>query len=359
MANEEFIVTSRSKQGVSPTRRIAFRMAESFFRRWPLYVLPVLLLVGVGVALARKTVAKYQSTGVISVVSNPLLGDLSSIQVSGGNNFQTPAGRTAQTMNELLGTDGFIQDVANRAGFKGALASGAVTIADLRAHVYATANGYQLLQVVASWPTALGSEQIAKATIDGYTSYALQSQVAKTKDASTFWAARAAAYQTKVSQAQRALQDFVKANPPPAVGTRNESKQIQITTLTAAIDQAQTQETNAQTQKESADLTTQELSTAAGQGLQVVDAPKVAGAPESARRKQILTVAIFFVLGLLLAGSMLSLSTLLDRSVRSAEDILGATGLVVIATVPSIAVLRKRRAGQTKRRSSRKEALTV
>ena len=231
MANEEFIVTSRSKQGVSPTRRIAFRMAESFFRRWPLYVLPVLLLVGVGVARARKTVPKYQSTGVISVVNNPLLGDLSSIQVSGANNFETPAGRTARTMNELLGTDGFIQDVANRAGFKDALATGAVTIADLRSHVFATANGYQLLQVVASWPTALGSEQIAKATIDGYTSYVLESQVAKTKDASTFWAARETAYQTKVSQAQQALQDYVKANPAPAVGTRNESEQIEITTL--------------------------------------------------------------------------------------------------------------------------------
>jgi len=341
MAKEEFIVTSGSA-AASHKQRYALRMAESFFRRWLLYVLPIALLVGVGVLQARNVVADYQSIGVLSVVNNPLLGDLSTIQIAGANNYETPAGGTARTMNELLATDGFVDDVAERGGFSEGLATGAVSALDIRSHVSASANGYQLLTVVAKWPNAQGAQNIAQATIDAYIAYLLESQVAQSKDASAFWEARAAVYQDKVTEAQKDLQAYIADHPAPTVDDRPESEQLEISNLTSAIDQAQALVTNAQTKKENADLTTQELSTEAGQGLQVLDAPMLPNAPESIRKKQALTLAIFLVLGFILAAALLLISTFLDRTVRAADDISTASGLSVIATVPTIPALRRR-----------------
>lgn len=360
MAKEEFIVTSGARhtgRAENSKQRYALRMAESFFRRWPLYILPVVLLLGIGVVQARDAVADYQSVGVVSVVSNPLLGDLSTIQTSGANNYETPAGGTARTMNELLGTEGFLKDVAKRAGFGDAVATGALNLADIRAHVYAAANGYQLLQVVARWPQGQGAQNIAQATIDAYIAYVLQTHVAKAQDASDFWAARQATYEQNVAKAQQALQDYIADNPEPAVGERIESEQLQINALTGAIDQAQQQAANAQNKKEDADLTAQELTTAAAQGLQVLDAPLVPGAPESVRKKQALTLAIYLVLGLMLATGLLLASTFLDRTVRAADDISTASGLAVIATVPTIPALHRRKGSGDRGRKKPERAL--
>jgi len=246
-------------------------------------------------------------------------------------------------MNELLGTDGFLTDVAARAGFDEAVATRSLTLGDIRSHVYAAANGYQLLQVVASWPQAQGAQNIAQATIDAYVDYVLQSQVGKAQQASAFWAARQKSFEGNVTSAQQDLRDYIAAHPEPSVGERNESEQLQIDALTSAIQQAQDQVNNAQAKKEDADLTTQELKTAAGQGLQVLDAPLVPSAPESVRKKQALTLGIYLVLGLLLAVGLLLVSTFLDHTVRGADDISSASGLDVIATVPAIPALYRRK----------------
>ena len=53
-------------------------------------------------------------------------------------------------------------------------------------------------------------------------------------------------------------------------------------------------------------------------------------------------MAVYLFLGVFIVVAMLFLSSLLDRAVRSADDIDVATGLPVVATVPSIAALSRR-----------------
>ena len=341
MATDSYVVTNRQISRGEQVRRRGFHMAEAFFRRWPLFILPVLLLPVVGFLQARKTVADFKSTGVIDVVNNPLLGDLGNLQPGGATNLETPAVATARTISELLGTDGFVDQVADRAGLKTALASGAITPDDIRAHVFANASGYQLLRVTATWPNGQTAQQLSQAAIDSYVSYVVASQVSKTKDASAFWAQRAAAYQTKLDAAQLALREYVANNPAPDVGERPDSETLDMQALSDAVDQAQEQVANALTEQENNDLSTQQLTTATNQALQVVDAPDASAAPESIKRQQALTIAIFLVLGLIVAGGLLIIATFLDRTVRSAEDVAFSTSLVVVATVPMISALRK------------------
>ena len=343
MTNDSYVVTNRQASRGEQARRRAFHMAEAFFRRWPLFILPIVLLPVVGFLQARKTVADFKSTGVIDVISNPLLGDLGNLQPSGATTLETPAAATSRTIVELMGTDGFVDEVVNRAGLKTALADGEITALDIRKHVSATASGYQLLQVTATWPSVNTAQQLAQATIDSYLSYVVVAQVSKTKDASAFWAQRGAAYQQKLEAAQQALKKYVADRPAPDIGKRPDSETLDMQALSDAITQAQAQFTKAQTEQENADLSTQQLTTAANQALQVVDKPGAPLAPESIKRKQALTIAIFLVLGLIVAGALLVVATFLDRTVRSAEDIGFSTGLVVVATVPMISLLRKPR----------------
>src|SRR4051794_4207746 len=121
MTNDSYVVTNRQPSRGEQVRRRGFHMAEAFFRRWPLFILPIVLLPAVGVLQARKTVADFKSTGVMDVVNNPLLGDLGNLQPSGSSSLETPAAATARTIVELLGTDGFVDEVADRAGLKTAL----------------------------------------------------------------------------------------------------------------------------------------------------------------------------------------------------------------------------------------------
>src|SRR5215213_3172918 len=107
MAFEEFIVTSRSDRTHRTGRRFWHGVAENFFARWPLYLLPIILLGALGVAQARNMTAEYRSQGVLNVASNPLLTGVTPIGSSGAYAYETPSAATTRMINELLRTDLF------------------------------------------------------------------------------------------------------------------------------------------------------------------------------------------------------------------------------------------------------------
>ena len=342
MAYDEFIVTSRSDGSQTSGRRFWYRMAESFFRRWPLYVLPLLLLIGVGVLQASRVTAQYRSVGVLNVASNPLLSDVSPLGSTGATGFETPSAATTRMINELLRTEVFVRSVAEHAGLKGALDSNLVTIEQIRARVGASSTGTRLLAVSASWTDATTAAQLVISTIDQYTDHVLQVEIKNSSEAETFYTNLANGYSKALADAQDALQKYVVANPTPKIGERPAEQTLAMQTMGGVITQAQTQLTNAENKIEEARLSTQQARSQTGDSLQLVDPPEVPTAPESVHRRQAMAVAVYLFLGVFIVVAMLFLSSLLDRAVRSADDVDVATGLAVVATVPSIAALSRR-----------------
>jgi capsular polysaccharide biosynthesis protein len=355
MAYEEFIVTARSDQSRAASRQFAYRLAENFFRRWPLYVLPLVLLIGIGVFQAKRAKADYKASGVINVVNNPLLTSLTSIQGSDIGAFETPAGGTARMINELLQTDAFISTVVKDAGLDQQFASGYMTPEKIRSAVAAVPQGDRLLNVTAVWPTGADALALAQGTISGYTKYVLESKVGDSTEAAQFWENQAALDQKKVDKANDALNEYLTENPPPANGAdRPVEEQLALGRLNNDISQAQALVTNDLSEQQKANLTAQQLTSAAGQGLQVVDPPEMPTSPESIKRKQALVLGIYALLGFIIAVTMLVLGNLLDRTVRSAHDIQTATGLSVVATVPKVRNFNKPRSA-SKARPKRQE----
>jgi capsular polysaccharide biosynthesis protein len=317
-------------------------MAESFFRRWPLYLLPLLLLIGVGVMQASRVTAQYRSVGVLNVASNPLLSDVSPLGGTGATSFETPSAATTRMINELLRTEVFVRSVAEHAGLKGALDTNLVTIEQIRARVGASSTGTRLLNVSASWTDATTAAQLVISTIDQYTDHVLQVQIKNSTEAETFYTNLSSGYKKALVDAQDALQNYVVAHPTPKIGERPAEQTLAMQALGGVITQAQTQLTNAENKIDEARLSTQQARSQTGDSLQLVDPPEVPTAPESIHRRQAMAVAVYLFLGVFIVVAMLLLSSLLDRAVRSADDIDVATGLAVVATVPSIAALSRR-----------------
>jgi uncharacterized protein involved in exopolysaccharide biosynthesis len=329
---EQQLIATRSdssKRG----KVFAMRMAESFFRRWPLYLLPVLLFVGLGVLQAKGISKTWRSVGSVNVSSSTFLSDLTSVRTPDVG-YETPATKTARDMNERMGSDAFATTVADTAGLKSALATGAVTLDYVRAHVSAAPAGDTLLQVSSVTDSPQLSRQLAGALIVSYTSYVLSVEVADSNTALQFYQDRITKDQAALDTAQQALLTFLKNNPAPSIGERDEVQTVTIQGLQTTVATAQTAVNDDGAKLNEAQLKVTSAKSDINQRLSVADEPNLPLGPEPVKMKQVFALAIFALLGLLVVIIAVVIAALLDRAVRSSDDILAATGLEVVATIP-------------------------
>jgi uncharacterized protein involved in exopolysaccharide biosynthesis len=344
--NDGYIVTSRPNGGGKGTgTRFWFRAAEVFFRRWPLYVLPIVLLCGVGFLQAKKTAANYQSIGTLNATSNPFVSSPSSATPT-INAYETPASAMSRRINELLSTDSFLTDVATTAGLKSAIDANLLTLPDIRKSVFATPGGDTVLRVVTTWGDANTAFQLADATISGYLDYVKETVSTDSKDAVDFYKGLATTATTDVDAAQKALDKFILSlGPLPDGAELNPGLKLQLDGLNAKLLRAQTQLDTAQTAIQAANLDVVKAESQAGQVLRVIDQPEVPLAPASTSKQKMVTLAMFAILGVVVAAAAVILTTLLDAAVRSAADVV-PTGLVVVATVPVVRLHARRTRGK-------------
>ena len=162
--------------------------------------------------------ARYQSGGTINVASTTLLSSLSDVQGNPNFGYDTPAGATSKQLGSLLQTDQFVTSVASAAGLQQALASGQVTLDDVRASIASWAAGSNLLKVVATDDNPATAQNIATATINEFTQMIVDSQVSDSTAARSFYEDLAKAYQADVDRATAALEAFLRTSPAPPVG---------------------------------------------------------------------------------------------------------------------------------------------
>jgi uncharacterized protein involved in exopolysaccharide biosynthesis len=340
--NDGYIVTSRPSGGAKGSgTRFWFRAAEVFFRRWPLYLLPIVLLFGVGVMQAKKTAVSYQSVGTLNVTSNPFVSSPSSATPA-FNAYETPASAMSRRINELLSTDSFMGSVATTAGLQGAIDADLLTLADVRKSVFATPGGDTVLRVVTTWGDANTAFQLADSTIKGYLAYVVATVSTTSKDAVDFYQKLVDQATKDVATAQKNLDKFVASlGVLPDGAELNPGQQLQLDGFKDKLARAQAQLDTGQTAIQAAQLDVQKAESQAGQTLTVVDEPEVPKAPASTSKQKVVTLAMFAILGLVVAAAAVILTTLLDAAVRSAADVV-PTGLVVVATVPVVRILTRR-----------------
>jgi uncharacterized protein involved in exopolysaccharide biosynthesis len=317
--------------GVS--RSLMLRLLESFFRRWWLFLVPVVVLGVVGFISVSGTKKTFQSSGTFNVESSTVLSTL-----SGDNNqtsaFETPSETTSKRINATLQTDQFIKDIAQRAGIAGALESGLITPNWIRSSLTSTTNGSNLVKVVAVNEDPAVAQRLASATIDGFIQTIIDSASSQSAAAVTFFDNLLTTYQTDLTNAQQALDQYVQAHPAPALGIRPEDEQSEVTRLSSAVTQAQTNYNTTVGKRQDAQLSTEQTKADLSARLRLIDAPQVPKAPEPRLKSMLFGFATFLALGVLVSGGAVVLATLMNHSLQSAADVKERLGVRVLAVVP-------------------------
>ncbi len=120
-------------------RHVIARLLETFFRRWWLYILPLVAMIGLGIYTAGNKADAYHSVAVLSAADETLLDELQGASRTDTLAFESPADATARRINEALRTDEFVRVVRDAAGVPAD--SLLVTIEDVRRDVWASSGG--------------------------------------------------------------------------------------------------------------------------------------------------------------------------------------------------------------------------
>jgi uncharacterized protein involved in exopolysaccharide biosynthesis len=309
------------------------RLLETFFRRWYLYLVPVVILAVVGFLSLSSTKSKFQSAGTFNVETSTVLSNLS------GTNDQTfgetPATTTSKQINATLQTDQFIKDVAARSGLQKALESGKISTQWIRSSLTSVTNGANLVTVIAINEDPQVAQRLAQSTIDAFVQSVIDAASSQSTAAVAFFGDLIKTYQADVDNAQKALDQYVTSHPAPAFGQRPETELAEINKLNSAITQAQANYNSAVGKSQDAQLTTEQTKADVGQRLRLIDAPKVPLAPQPKMKKMIFSFGTFLVLGLILTVGAVVVATVLNHTFLTAADVKDRlAGMRLLAVLP-------------------------
>ncbi|MET0326661.1 MAG: hypothetical protein ABW219_15700 [Ilumatobacteraceae bacterium] len=334
--NRSRLNADTSSQPDGLTRRVVLNILEAFFRRPILHLLPLILMLGIGVASVLNVKQQYRSVGTLSVTNESLLADLTNASQAGALNFDNPATVTARQINELLRTDDFLDDVIDDAGLTSLVASGGIARDDVRAWTGALADGESIVRVGATTESPELSFRLADATINSYRDWVIESDVSQSTSTETSLDARVAEKQAALDAANAAVRDKILEQPGTEIDDRSPVDRQEFARLQGIADRANEQLVAAEDLLDAAKLSTDQASAVVAQRLQVLDEPEPALAPQGRLKDAAITLIVFGVLGIILSIATVVVSATLDRTIRVPNDITSKFGVDVLAVVPEI-----------------------
>jgi len=316
------------------------RLVDGFFRRWFLYAIPVVLFAGIGATSAQRIEGDFDSYGRLSVSANPYIAQ-PTIRGTDIAFFETPATGTARLINEQLQTDSFIDDVAARVGLADALENGVITRNELRGRISAGAIGNNNLRIGATWDDPDTAFRLVDAAIGNYIDYIVVVATVDSAEAVQFWTTRLEAAEADRTIAEDALEAYVSELPETADGQRTTEEVFGIQRLNDVIDEAITSAAAAQGSIDDAEFAEVQARSESSRLLRVIDRPAVAEAPTSVKLDQLISLAMFTLVGLVISIAALTFSTAIDRSIRSRSQLVSLAGIDSVAVIPADKQIRR------------------
>ena len=339
------------------TSDFSARLVDNFFRRWPLFLLPIALFMGIGVLTAARATPEYTVEATLSASSNPLL-EPTEIRNNTINDFESPAEGTARLINERLRTDAFVDELADRSGFTELLEIGLLERDIFREQVFAIEEGQNFLTVSATWDDPESAFLLVDSTVEGYLDYVNEIVSGDSRNAVIFLTQQLDDARQEVVAAEAAFAEFSASLPELVPGQdRPPEDTFVLDRLSSAITSASERVDTIETEIDAAELAGEQATSEAGRLLRIVDPPVLPDEPESQLLNQLLSLMMFTVLGFLVAIAALVLVTVLDRTVRSEEQLARITDTSTAVAVPRIKALResKRAARREAKRANKRE----
>jgi hypothetical protein len=288
-----------------------------------------------GVASVASSHGKYVAQSIMYVESETLLTKLTGAGATINNGYQTPAQAANDRLQSLLGTDGFVRTVAVRAKLTEAVDTGLISLGQIRASIGTAPSSANTLHIAVSNVDPTIAFNVATATVPAFVDWVVQTSLSDSETAETFLQARADEYKVLLTQAQAAVEAYVKAHPDPVVvGARPTTEITELARLNTAVTDAAKVYSDTLGKAESARLASAQTRSDVEGRLRLVDSPKYPTATDASLKGKVVQFGLFLVLGLMLSTAVVFLTTLADKSVRLADEVRLNLGVPLLAIVP-------------------------
>jgi hypothetical protein len=321
-------------------RLFLFRLSESFFRHRYLYLLPVLIMLGCGVAYFLLAKTKYQAQGVLFIRRDSFLSQLTEIPTSSGSIWTTPAKETSDEINEMMQTDAFVRAIIQNTPLEEKMAGTPKevdkVIDQVRNNAWAAPIGDNQISINTISEDPDTAVKLSDGIIYNYLQWKENAQRSESQTALVFFNQVLQEYQAQLDQALAAKRSYLLRHPEPLKGNRSETEVMEIDQLQMAIDMASERLSRALDKEEDARLAVSQVESNTRHTYMVIDTPRIPQKGITSRREKAIQSSIFVAIGILLSGAALVGTMLTDRSFYLPGDVRQKLNLPVLATIPDL-----------------------
>lgn len=314
------------------------RALDVFFRHKILILMPMVLLVAVGIAVAYQMRPEpvYRANASVWTQRSTLLDSGLGVET---NPYLTPAQNQSQVFTDLLTLDSFVLDAASRVdGLKGL--SPQAKIDTIRNNTYVVPEGVNVLSIVHENQDPVLARDIVQAILDSEGESLTTDVVAEADAATEFYEARLATAKEELDKEKAALADY-RAGLPAAAQSDPSYVDATLVELNANAQSAQDDYDALLDRLEAIHLERDAALEGRDLSFQIADPPEL---PTSPRPVAVSSMLPYPILGLLLgisaSGIMLFALTRLDEGIRLASEAENVGP--VLAVVPDLGQHKKR-----------------
>ena len=209
-----------------------------------------------------------------------------------------------------------------------------MTYDEVRSSIAAAPQGDNLISISASTPRPEQSQRLAQATLDAFVEYVVSNDIADaTVRINTYEDIRDEA-QERFDEAVNELNQYHLEHPTGSEADRPSSEALEIAQLEGAVDRVDQAVVDATANVNDARLAANLARTVVTRQLRTVDEPQIPTVAQTGLRQDVITVVMFGALGVAFALGVLVLRAMLDRTIRTPNDVSSRFGVEVLAVVP-------------------------
>ncbi len=312
---------------------IPVKLVETVFRRSWALLLPVVLVPLLVLGLTAQP-PRYQSQAIVWV-SSPVAGTTDALGYS--NPYLTPAQNQAQSLNDLLSTRAFREEVAREAGLLRAGSSEDEARRVLqRMSVYTGSAGVNLLSVSAIADGGKEAQAIVNAVITRYRARATAEIQRETEVAATYYTQQIGAATQNLAQRKTELTEYLQRNPKAADPNNAASLDPDYRALLERVDSQNTVVENLRRALEATQLQGATAPQTLEAAFTVQDSPREPEAPLPTSMTSALGYPFAgLVFGLLIGLTYIYLTYRTDHTIRTPAD-LAKLNVPLLGTVPQL-----------------------
>jgi hypothetical protein len=311
-----------------------FKYLEVLFRHWFRFAVVCLVIPALAGGAALVLFQGKDGSAQLWVDTPSYIGNVST--ASGWNQYLTPAQNTMDSLNQLISTDAFYEQLGQALIDTKTVSSTAErdqVLGDARSSLTVMASGSHLVTLKVECPVAPECIQVLTTTISLHREWLIQTEKQQADVASQFYTSQLQQAKERLQSTIDALNSYLTIHPVPLTFVRAPDPQLD--RLESDVQQAQVQVNDIQSKLQSIQFSNDAAAEIDQTALRVIDQPSTSGGRFTSRTKK---MAIILGGAAAVPGiAYLVFLGWIDRTTRNPKEIESRIGVPVVSLIGSLA----------------------